>query len=287
MSRLVTLPRRALLKPEPPVPATSRRRWLGHAARLARQIGLPLLLAAAVLLAWEVGTRMAHVSAMTLVPPSAVWQVLSDSWPILLQQSWPTLVEALVGFAAAVLVGVVLGSAMVLSRRLRQALWPHILLFQLIPKVALAPLFIIWLGVGPSSRLAFAVFLGFFPMVVATATGLLSAERDMLRLCRALTATPWQAFWAIRVPYALPHIFAGLKVSVTMTLIGVIVGEFVTAQEGLGYIIMFASSAAETALIFAAIFLLCVIGLAMYGLIAGCEWLVQRWVGVNVTTSEF
>ena len=276
-----------LVPAPPPTPAARRGAWMLGAGLLGRQILLPVLLAAAVLVTWQYGTTYAHVSPMVLVPPSAIYDLMSTAWPILLQQTWPTVVETVVGFAVASVVGICLGGAIVLSHRVQQALSPHILLFQLIPKVALAPLFIVWLGVGPTSRLAFAVFLGFFPIVIATSTGLLSADSGPLRLCRALTGSRWQAFWSIRIPYAIPHIFAGLKVSVTMTMIGVIVGEFVTAQEGLGYIIMFASSAAETALVFAAIGLLCVIGLVMYGLVAGAEWLVQRRLGVSVTTSEF
>jgi NitT/TauT family transport system permease protein len=279
--------RTGLEVPAPAVVKPARGAWMLGAGLLGRQILLPVLLAAIVLIAWEYGTRWAHVSPMVLVPPSAVYELMSTAWPILLQQTWPTLIETIVGFFVATVVGVTLGGAIVLSRRVQQALSPHILLFQLIPKVALAPLFIIWLGVGPTSRLAFAVFLGFFPIVIATSTGLMSADSGPLRLCRALTGSRWQAFWSIRIPYAIPHIFAGLKVSVTMTMIGVIVGEFVTAQEGLGYIIMFASSAAETALVFAAIGLLCVIGLVLYGLVAAAEWAVQRRLGVSVTTSEF
>jgi NitT/TauT family transport system permease protein len=118
---------------------------------------------------------------------------------------------------------------------------------------------------GPSSRLAFAVFLSFFPIAVSGVTGFRAADRTALRLCRSLIASTWQTFIKVRVPYAIPHIFAGLKVGVTVATIGVVIGEFVTAQEGLGYNIMFASSAAETALVFAAIILLCAIGMVLYG----------------------
>jgi NitT/TauT family transport system permease protein len=255
--------------------------------KLGRRVLLPTLLAATVALAWEFGTRAAHISPLIIVPPSAVWQVMSASFPILLQQSVPTVQETVVGFALASVIGIVLGTTLVLSRRVRQALYPHILTFQLIPKVALAPLFIVWFGVGPSSRLSLAVFMAFFPVVISTVTGLISADRNILRMAAAVTASPWQTFYSVRIPYALPHIFAGLKVAVTMAMIGVIVGEFVTAQAGLGYIIMMASSAADTALVFAAIILLCVAGLALYGAVALAEWLIERRMGVSITSSEF
>jgi NitT/TauT family transport system permease protein len=204
-----------------------------------------------------------------------------------MQQSLPTIEEAVLGFGLAASLGIILGTSLVLSGSLQKAFYPYILVLQLIPKVALAPLFIIWLGVGLPSRLWFAVFMAFFPVVISTMTGLMSADRNAVRLCEALTASRWQVFYSVRIPYALPHIFAGLKISATMAMIGVVVGEFVTAQEGLGYLIMFATSAAETPLVFAAIALLCVIGLALYGSVALAEIIVQKRLGVSITTSEF
>jgi NitT/TauT family transport system permease protein len=252
-----------------------------------RPVLLPIAFAALVLLAWQELTVHLHVSSMLLVPPTEIWDVLAQSWPILFAQAWPTLINTVVGFLLAAILGITLGGALVISRRIEQAFWPHILIFQLIPKVAVAPLFIIWLGMGPSSRLAFAVFLSFFPIVVSAATGFRAADRTALRLCQSLTASTWQTFIGVRLPYAIPHIFAGLKVGVTVAIIGVVIGEFVTAQEGLGYIIMFASSAAQTALVFAAITLLCVIGLTLYGAVALAEWFVRRWYGAPISVGGF
>lgn len=255
--------------------------------RLGRRIVLPCLFALATLCAWEFGTRLAHVSPLIIVPPSAVFAVLAASIAILMQQAVPTVVETLVGFALAAIAGIALGTALVLSRRVRQAFYPHMLTFQLIPKIALAPLFIVWFGVGPTSRLSLAVFMAFFPVVISTLTGLLSADRNAMRMAAAMMASPWQSFLSIRVPYALPHIFAGLKIAVTMAMIGVIVGEFVTSQAGLGYIVMMASAAGDTALVFAAIILLCAFGLLLYGAVALMEWLIDRRIGVSVASGEF
>ncbi len=240
-----------------------------------------------MLLAWQWLTVWLAVSPMLLVPPSAVWDVLADSWTILFAQAWPTLVNTVAGFLLAAVLGVTLGGVLVASRRVEQAFWPHVLMFQLIPKVALAPLFIIWLGMGPTSRLTFAVFLSFFPILVSAAAGFRSADPTALRLCRSLTASTRQSFICVRLPYAIPHIFAGLKVGVTVAIIGVVVGEFVTAQEGLGYIIMFASSAAETALVFASIVLLCGIGLGLYAAVAIAELFVRRWYGAPFVSGGF
>lgn len=260
---------------------------LGELHLIGRRVLLPLLVAVAVLLAWEYGVRLTHVPEMIVAPPSAVWDVIDANPTILMQQSLPTIVEAVLGFGLAAALGIALGAGLVLSRWLYKAFYPYILVFQLIPKVALAPLFIVWLGVGPTSRLSFTVFMAFFPVAISTMTGLSSVDRNAIRLCEALTASRWQTFLSVRIPYALSHIFAGLKISTTMAMIGVIVGEFVTAQEGVGYLIMFGTSAAETALVFAAIALLCVIGLALYASVILIEALVQRWLGVVVTTGEF
>jgi len=187
--------------------------------------------------------------------------------------------EMMISFVTATLLGVALAVAITFSARVREALYPNIVMFQLIPKIALAPLFIVWLGVGSRSCIVVAIFIAFFPVVVSTTTGLVSAKPEVMQLCRSLTASEWQMFRLARFPYAMPFVFAGMKVGVTMAMIGVIVGEFITAQAGLGYIIMFASSAGETATVLAAIVLLCGIGLALFCLVALGEIAVQRWCG--------
>jgi NitT/TauT family transport system permease protein len=208
-----------------------------------------------------------------------VYERLVATWPFLVRHAVPTGSEAAVGFLLASVLGISLAVLLSYSRWARAALYPNVVFFQLIPKIALAPLFIVWLGIGSESRLAFSMFIAFFPVVIATLTGLNATPPDMLRLCRALTAKPWQVFLSVRFPYALPHIFAGLKIAVTFAIIGVVVGEFITAQAGLGYMILFASSQAETALILASIVMLCAVGLVLYGLVAGLEKLVLRRFG--------
>jgi ABC-type nitrate/sulfonate/bicarbonate transport system permease component len=130
----------------------------------------------------------------------------------------------------------------------------------LIPKIALAPLFIVRLGISSRSRLAFSLLVSIFPLVIATATGLTNVPADMVRLCRSLTASEWQIFVSVRFPCALPHIFRGMKIAITFSIIGVVVGEFLTAQAGFGHLMLFASSVAETGPILAAITVLCASG---------------------------
>jgi NitT/TauT family transport system permease protein len=269
----------ALLLEAPPAPVTLERNKAGALPRLGRSVGLPLGFAIVATIAWEILCRVTRISPELLPPPSAVWRVLSENYEILLQQALPTTIESIVSFWLASLFGVALGVAITFSAWVREALYPNIVMFQLIPKIALAPLFIVWLGVGSDSCIVVAMFIAFFPVVVSTATGLVSAKPEVLLLCRSLTASEWQMFRLARFPYAMPFVFAGMKVGVTMAMIGVIVGEFITAQAGLGYIIMFASSAGETATVLAAIVLLCVIGLILFGLVALGEAAMQRWYG--------
>ena len=257
----------------------------GWRSRVGQGVLLPLGFAVLATLAWELVCRVAHPSPVILPPPSAVWDVLSQNFPILLNQALPTTYETGVSFVIAVALGVGLAVAVTSSPWVREALYPHIVMLQLIPKIALAPLFIVWLGVGDSSTITVAVFIAFFPVLVATMTGLLSAKPEVLQLCRSLAASEWQVFRLARFPYAMPHIFAGMKVGVTMAMIGVIVGEFITAQQGLGYIIMFTSAAGETATVLAAIVLLCVIGLVLYGIVVLGELAVRRWYGGEMPVS--
>ena len=257
-----------------------RRRLLS--AELGDHLGtvlLPILFAAASLILWQLVVGWARVPPAILPPPSDIATQLAQNWSLILKHAMQTANETLIAFGLSIPLGVVLAALITWSPTINKALLPNVIVFQLIPKIALAPLFIVWLGVGERSCITVGLFIAFFPIVVSTATGLVSARPEVLQLCRSLTASEWQMFRLARFPYAMPFVFAGMKVGVTMAMIGVIVGEFITAQAGLGYIIMFASSAGETATVLAAIVLLCGIGLALFGLVALGELALQRWYG--------
>jgi NitT/TauT family transport system permease protein len=221
-----------------------------------------------LVLAWEAAARRNAGTATAMPPPSEVIDIMARHHGLLLQQAASTGLECTVGFLIAVVCGILLGALIAYSTFVSAALYPHMVVFQIIPKIALAPLFIVWLGVGTQSRLAFTVFSAFFPIAIATLTGLRTTPANVIDLCRATVAPDWRVFMAVRFPFALPHIFSGLKVAVTMALIGEIVGEFITAQIGLGYIIKFAASNMETALVFAAVVLLCAFGFLLFGAVA-------------------
>jgi NitT/TauT family transport system permease protein len=258
---------------EPAAKRQARSREIGPMGQML----LPVGLAVAVLVLWEIVVRVGKIPAVILPAPSEVFQTLVRTYPLLLHHAIPTMLETILGFILAVVLGVMLAVLLTYSPAWRAALYPNLVFFQLIPKVALAPLFIIWLGIGMESRLFFALFISFFPIVISMATGLAEVDGSLLRLCRSLTATEWQVFVNVRFPYSLPFLFSGMKIGITMAMIGVIVGEFITAQAGLGYLIVFATSRAETAVIIAAISVLCVLGLALYGLVVVGELAMRRW----------
>jgi NitT/TauT family transport system permease protein len=199
--------------------------------------------------------------------------------PTLLHHALPTTFDSLVSFFVATVLGVGLAVLITYSPLARDTLYPNLVLFQLIPKVALAPLFVVWLGISSESRVAFSAFISFFPVVISAAVGFEGTDASTLRLCRSLTASDWQSFMLVRLPFALPAIFSGMKVAITMSVIGVIIGEFISAKAGLGYYILYASSRMETSAIFAALFVLCMIGVALFGAVAFAERCVRSRFG--------
>jgi NitT/TauT family transport system permease protein len=247
--------------------------------RLTRQTVLPVLTAVALLAAWEVSVELTGLRPAVLPAPSAVLETMWANRELLLVNAIPTTVETIGGFVLSVVFGGLLGILLSYSTLARESLYPNVILFQLIPKVAVAPLFMLWLGIGWESRLAISLFIAFFPIVISTVSGLNAADAAILRLCDSLTATRTQVFFKIRLPYSLPFLFNGMKISMTLAIIGVIVGEFITSQRGLGYIILFAGSRLETAIVMAALLVLCMVGLVLYGLVALTEQIIMRRFG--------
>jgi NitT/TauT family transport system permease protein len=245
----------------------------------ARRVVLPVAFLLAVGVFWEWVVGHFHISPATLAAPSAIFDVYKGHAELLATHVVPTARDAFIGFALAAVAGIGLGTLVSFSAGLRLALYPHIVAFQLVPKIAVAPLFVLWFGIDAPGRVLFVVFMAFFPMVVSTMTGLISTPPPMLKLCRALRATEWQTFMHVRFPYAVPHIFAGLKVGATMAILGAVVAEFVTAQKGLGFLIMFGSSAGESAVVMAAVGLLCLIGIVLFGAVAVSERVMRKRLG--------
>ena len=244
-----------------------------------RRILLPALLGLALLALWHFSVTRGSVSPIILPAPTSVFGTLWANLPLLREHSFYSAFEALAALAISSALGLLLALVISTSRVVRAAVYPNLLIFELVPKIALAPLFIIWVGTGSESRLLFATFLAFFPVLVATLAGLRETDPMLVRLCQALGASRWQTFSQLRFPYALPYVFSGLKIASVMAMIGIIVGEFITGNQGLGYITMFAASNMETSLMLAAIMLLCLVGVSLYGLVAIAESLINRRYG--------
>jgi NitT/TauT family transport system permease protein len=230
---------------------------------------LRLLLVLAVLAAWEGAVRLFDIPAYIVPAPSKVFVALYRGIASMLyiRHLWITLIETLLGFVVGSIVALVLGTLIALSRRCEYFLYPFILMFQAMPKVALAPLIIIWFGLGLTSKVAQASLTAFFPLMVNTIAGLRSADEDRVALMRSLDASEMQIFRMLRMPGAMPYIFAGFEIAMMLSLIGAIVAEFVGAQKGLGVLMMSMTFTMDTAGQFSVLLVLALVGLLLNSII--------------------
>jgi NitT/TauT family transport system permease protein len=213
-----------------------------------------------------------------LVPmPHEIFVKFMEEYPLIFRHTGPTIFEAVLGFLLATVLGVMCALTIVAWRRLGEAMMPILVFSQTMPKVAIAPLFLIWFGFGYIPKVIISFLIAFFPIVVSTATGLDSVEREMLELIRSLSATTRQIFLKVRIPAALPYLFSGLKVSVTLSVIGAIVGEFVGSDQGLGYLILVANADVDSAFLLAILVTLSVLGYLMFQGVCLLERKVMPW----------
>jgi NitT/TauT family transport system permease protein len=233
-------------------------------------------LAGAILL-WEMATRVFGISKIVLPAPTAVVQEMLKVYFLLPAHILATMIAILAGFVAAAVIGILVGVLVAASDYLRGVLFPIIVTIQIVPKIALAPLVLIWFGFGLSSKVAISFLIAFFPILVNTLSGLMSVEPELIDLVRGIRGTKRQVFTKIRLPAALPHIFAGLKISITLAVVGATVGEFIGSERGLGYLIILSEAELNTPLMFTAIAALAALGLAMYGLVLLFERLIIPW----------
>ena len=264
------------------IPAAAPSRSLpaiGSNLRRVRPIILPIATVAATLVVWQFAAVGLQIAPVVLPAPTEIARELWRGLPILINQAGPTALDTLLAFAVAAVLGVGLAVVITYSPLLRDTVYPNLVFFQLVPKVALAPLFVIWLGFGSTSRVAFAAFISFFPVVIAAAVGFAAADPAALKLCRSLTASEWRCFVLVRFPFALPAIFSGFKVAMTMAVVGVVIGEFISSQAGLGHYILNAGSRLNTADVFAALGVLCALGVGLYGAVALAELGIRRVYG--------
>jgi len=226
---------------------------------------------------WEVAVRALAVKPVILPPPSAIFTELASDALWYLRHAWYTLLVTLGGFAIALVIGVVLAVAIVESRLLEKTIYALIVGLNSVPKVAVAPLFVIWLGTGAEPKIAIGFLIAVFAIVIDMVLGLKSVPPDILDLARSLRGGRMATLWRIRFPCALPSLFAGMKVAISLALVGAIVGEFVSSQRGLGYVILSAQGTFDTARVFAAILVLGVMGVALFWLVTLAERLAIPW----------
>lgn len=217
-----------------------------------------------VFVAWQFLVTGFHVRQVILPAPTEIMDALLNQPRWFLQEGVYTMATMLIGFVIAVVVGITLAILIVEVKLLESTLYVLIAALNSVPKVAIAPLFVIWLGTGYGPKIAIAFLIAFFPIVIDSVLGLKSVPRDMLDLASSMRASQLAQFWRIRLPTALPSIFAGMKVGISLALVGTIVGEFVASDHGLGYIILTAQGTFETAQIFAANILLGAAGIVLF-----------------------
>lgn len=229
------------------------------------------------LVLWEIGVIVFKAPPYLLPPPTTIFATMIDEFPKLLRHSWVTTYEMLVGYALAVAVAVPLAVAITASQRFDKFIMPTLLFFQVVPKVAIAPLFLVWFGVGTLPKVLVAFLISFFPIVIDAAVGLRSMSAEMNDLARSMGASKLQVFARFRLPTSLPYLFSGLKVAATLAVAGAVVGEFVGADKGLGYLLLVTNSNLETALMFATLFALTFIGLIFFYIVEVLEALLIPW----------
>lgn len=248
---------------------------------------LPVLILLAVLGIWEAAVHHYDIEPFILPPPSKIIVTLYIEYDQLLKHSWVTFQEMILGFLLAVCVGVPLATLMFEFPILEKAFYPYVIGSQTVPVFAIAPLLVIWFGFGIASKVVMAAVIVFFAIVLNTMDGLKSTDPDTVNLFRILRATRWQILWKVRFPTALPFIFSGAKIGISISTIGAVIGEWVGGSSaGLGFLMLYANSQLEVSLVFAAIFCLSLLGLSLFALMSLLERYAMPWRHLQKNISD-
>lgn len=223
-----------------------------------------LVTLAVMLLVWHISVAYFGVPSYLIPSLASVWEVFTKHSDMLLTDTWVTMRELIGGFVLAILTAVPLALLMAYSRRFEALISPLVVIMQAVPKVALAPLLLVWFGFGMFPKILMAAVIAFFPMLISTVTGFKAIDPDVLALSRSMGASPLKVFWRIRLPSALPSIFGGLKLAITFATIGAIIGEFIAGDRGLGYLIQSASGSQRMDVLFAGIIVISGLTVALY-----------------------
>jgi NitT/TauT family transport system permease protein len=239
---------------------------------------LPAVVFVALIAAWWAAVEIAEVPSYLLPPPQDVLPRLVSDRESFAAHSWVTIQEILLGFALSVITAIPLGLLIALSPLAKRMLYPLLVFIQLVPKIAIAPLFVVWLGFGLTSKVMLTLLLTFFPLLLASMAGFVILDQRLLYLTRSMGATTWQTFRYLRFPAALPVIFGGLKTSATIAATAAIVAEFVGSNKGLGYILLQGTANLDTTRVFAVLFLLTIIGLGLNSIVEVFEYFLAPWM---------
>jgi NitT/TauT family transport system permease protein len=239
--------------------------------------GPVLVIFIAIFLLWELACRTLHVPDFVLPSPSMIVDKIIVSWRLLLVNGLVTAEEIVLGFGLSVVIGIPLAVLVVYSRIFERVAFPFMVSLQTIPKVALAPILVMWLGYGIMPKIMVAFLISFFPIVIGAVVGMRSTEKEMIYLVQSMGANELTTFLKIRLPRALPSIFGGLKVGIGQAVVGATVGEFIAAESGLGYLQLISQVRLDTALLFAAVVVLSLLGVLLFNIVAWIERLALPW----------
>lgn len=246
----------------------------GRSARWLRFNGLVVGVYVLAVALWEVVTDVFAIPAYILPAPSAIVERAGQSLGQLMGHMWVTLSEVVTGFGLATLVSVPLGVFLVYSRLLERVVYPALVAFQATPKVALAPILVVWFGFGLSSKVVLALVTAAFPIVINTVIGMKQTPKEILHLFRAHKASRWQIFYKARLPIAAPYIFGGLKIGITLAVVGAVVGEFIASNRGLGYLLLVANQTLDTPMLFAVVVVLAIMSAILFYIVEVLEVLL-------------
>jgi NitT/TauT family transport system permease protein len=237
----------------------------------------PLLFLVVIVVAWDLSIRLFHIPAYQIPSPGDVVSVLWTDWPELLRQCWPTTYATVCGFVLSALFGIPIAMLIAGSRTVESYVYPLLVFSQSVPKIAIAPLFVVWFGFGIIPKVISAFLLGFFPVVVSAVQGFKSVDPDMVDLARAMQGSRFQVFRAVNLPHAMPAIFSGLKVSVTLAVVGAVVGEFVGSNSGIGYVMQRSIGTFDLPTMFAALVILALLGVILFWIVDRVERFIIPW----------
>jgi NitT/TauT family transport system permease protein len=223
-----------------------------------------LFLAFTLLAIWQIAVPLSGLSEFILPTPLAIANRIANELPLLASHGYITLFEVLAGFGMGVAIGIPLSLLIFYSRAFEKAVYPLLVALQTIPKVALAPILVLYLGYGWAPKITLAFLIALFPIVISTVVGLQSLDKNLVNLVRSMGANEMQTFFKVRLPAALPNIFGGFKVAISLSVIGAVIGEYVAAERGLGYLQLQANSLFDTTLNFASVVAISALGVSLY-----------------------